>query len=76
MGLAPLIVQEIFSKIKLINKEDKVTVFVVEQNARLALKSSDDGYVMESTTATWVPSLRMLRIASAWQRNFRRMYAG
>ena len=32
----------------LINKEDKVTVFVVEQNARLALKSSDDGYVMEN----------------------------
>ena len=48
LGLAPLIVQEIFSKIKLINKEDKVTVFVVEQNARLALKSSDDGYVMEN----------------------------
>lgn len=48
LGLAPLIVQEIFSKIKLINKEDKVTVFVVEQNARLALKSSNDGYVMEN----------------------------
>ena len=48
LGLAPLIVQEIFNKIKLINKEDKVTVFVVEQNARLALKSSDDGYVMEN----------------------------
>lgn len=48
LGLAPLIVQEIFNKLKLINKEDKVTVFVVEQNARLALKSSDDGYVMEN----------------------------
>ena len=48
LGLAPLIVQEIFSKSKLINNEDKVTVFVVEQNARLALKSSNDGYVMEN----------------------------
>ena len=48
LGLAPLIVQEIFNKLKLINREDKVTVFVVEQNARLALKSSDDGYVMEN----------------------------
>ncbi len=48
LGLAPLIVQEIFSKLKLINKESKVTVFVVEQNARLALKSSNDGYVMEN----------------------------
>ena len=48
LGLAPLIVQEIFNKLKLINREDKVTVFVVEQNARLALKSSNDGYVMEN----------------------------
>ncbi len=48
LGLAPLIVQEIFSKLKLINKESNVTVFVVEQNARLALKSSNDGYVMEN----------------------------
>ena len=48
LGLAPLIVQEIFSKLKLIKKESKVTVFVVEQNARLALKSSNDGYVMEN----------------------------
>lgn len=48
LGLAPLIVHEIFSKLRHINREDKVTVFVVEQNARLALKSSDDGYVMEN----------------------------
>ncbi len=48
LGLAPLIVQEIFNKLRLINEEDKVTVFVVEQNARLALKSSNDGYVMEN----------------------------
>ena len=48
LGLAPLIVQEIFSKIKHINEENKVTVVVVEQNARLALKSSNEGYVMEN----------------------------
>ncbi len=50
LGLAPLIVHDIFNKLRLINKEDKVTVFVVEQNARLALKSSDTGYVMENGT--------------------------
>lgn len=50
LGLAPLIVHEIFSKLRHINREDKVTVFVVEQNARLALKSSDDGYVMENSS--------------------------
>ena len=48
LGLAPLIVQDIFSKIKIINEENKVTIFLVEQNARLALKSSSYGYVLEN----------------------------
>ena len=48
LGLAPLVVQDIFSKIDVINKENKVTVFLVEQNARMALKASDYGYVMEN----------------------------
>ncbi len=48
LGLAPLIVQDIFSKIKVINEESKVTVFLVEQNARLALRASSYGYVLEN----------------------------
>lgn len=48
LGLAPLIVHDIFDKIKLINQERKVTVFVVEQNARMALRYSTNGYVMEN----------------------------
>ena len=48
LGLAPLVVQDIFQKIKLINSEDKVTVFLVEQNARMALRSSDRGYCLEN----------------------------
>ncbi len=48
LGLAPLIVQEIFHKIKKINEEDNVTIFLVEQNARMALKASSDGYVIET----------------------------
>ena len=48
LGLAPLIVQEIFRKITLINKENNLTVFLVEQNARMALKNSTEGYVMEN----------------------------
>ncbi len=48
LGLAPLIVQDIFHKIGIINKEEKVTVFLVEQNARMALAASDYGYVMEN----------------------------
>ena len=48
LGLAPLIVMDIFQKIKLINEEDNVTVFLVEQNARMALRNSTNGYVMET----------------------------
>ena len=48
LGLAPLIVQDIFHKIRIINEENKVTVFLVEQNARLALRSSSYGYVLEN----------------------------
>lgn len=46
MGLSPLLVKEIFSIIKEINKEG-VTVFVVEQNAKMALEIADRAYVME-----------------------------
>lgn len=48
LGLAPLIIQDIFAKIALINAQDKVTIFLVEQNARMALKASNKGYVMEN----------------------------
>ncbi|MHC1691960.1 MAG: ABC transporter ATP-binding protein [Sphaerochaetaceae bacterium] len=48
LGLAPLIIQDIFEKIHFINQEEHVTVFLVEQNARIALKASSEGYVMEN----------------------------
>ncbi|MCF7941164.1 MAG: ABC transporter ATP-binding protein [Spirochaetia bacterium] len=48
LGLAPLIIQDIFQKIALINQEDNVTVFLVEQNAKIALRASTHGYVMEN----------------------------
>lgn len=60
LGLAPLIVQEIFSKLHLINKESNVTIFVVEQNARLALKSSNTGYVMENGVITMCDDAKAL----------------
>jgi branched-chain amino acid transport system ATP-binding protein len=52
LGLAPLVVRQIFDIIKKINNENKTTIFLVEQNANLALKSADRGYVMESGTIT------------------------
>ncbi len=46
LGLAPLLVKAIFSVIREINQAG-VTIVLVEQNARLALKPADRGYVLE-----------------------------
>lgn len=48
MGLSPLLVSEIFRIIQRINKEEGVSILLVEQNARLALNIADHGYVMEN----------------------------
>ncbi len=48
MGLAPLIVAEIFKTIAKLRDATRMTIFLVEQNARAALKLSDRGYVMET----------------------------
>lgn len=48
MGLAPLIVKEIFNTISRLREETDLTVLLVEQNANLALKIADRGYVMET----------------------------
>jgi len=46
LGIAPKLVNQIFSSIKNINKDKKVTVFLVEQNAKKALELADRGYVL------------------------------
>lgn len=48
IGLAPLLVQEIFEVIKKINSESGTTILLVEQNARIALEISNYAYVMEN----------------------------
>lgn len=48
LGLAPLLVKEIFENILKINREMGTTILVVEQNARIALGISDYAYIMES----------------------------
>ncbi len=47
LGLAPLIVQGIFDIIKEINKQG-VTILLIEQNANMALRIADEGYVLET----------------------------
>jgi branched-chain amino acid transport system ATP-binding protein len=48
LGLSPLLVEEIFSIIKRINQEQGISILLVEQNAALALRTADYGYVMEN----------------------------
>jgi len=48
LGLAPKIIKQIFEIIRKINAEQKTTIFLVEQNANLALQAADRGYVMEN----------------------------
>ena len=48
LGLAPLIVQQIFDIINEINKENGTTILLVEQNANLALQTAQRGYVLET----------------------------
>lgn len=47
LGLSPLLVQEIFGILSRLNKDEGVTMMLVEQNAKVALELADVGYVME-----------------------------
>ena len=48
LGLAPMLVEEIFEIVQRMNRQEKLTVLLVEQNATLALAIADHGYVMEN----------------------------
>lgn len=48
LGLAPLLVKEIFSIIGRINREDAISILLVEQNANMALQIAGHGYIMEN----------------------------
>ena len=48
MGLAPVVVEDIFRKIKMLNKERHMTILLVEQNAQMALYAAHRAYVMET----------------------------
>jgi len=48
LGLAPIIVEDIFRTIRRINEENKTTILLVEQNSRLALKTASRGYVLQN----------------------------
>ncbi|HUH66150.1 MAG TPA: ABC transporter ATP-binding protein [Syntrophales bacterium] len=52
LGLGPIFVKLIFDIIRKINSENKTTIFLVEQNAHMALKVAHRGYVMENGRIT------------------------
>lgn len=60
LGLAPIIVHQIFDIIKKVNAEQKMTIFLVEQNANMALKIAHRGYVMETGRVTMEDSAQAL----------------
>jgi branched-chain amino acid transport system ATP-binding protein len=48
LGLAPILVRHIYDVIKEINRSKQITIFLVEQNVRLALEVADSGYIIET----------------------------
>jgi branched-chain amino acid transport system ATP-binding protein len=48
LGIAPILVKEIFDEISRINREEGTTILLVEQNANLALRLASRGYVLET----------------------------
>jgi branched-chain amino acid transport system ATP-binding protein len=61
LGLAPLLVEEIFEIVRRLNREEKLTVLLVEQNATLALAVATHGYVMENGRIVLDGDARTLR---------------
>ncbi len=72
MGLAPLVTRQIFEIIAQINQESRTTIFLVEQNANLALKVAHRGYVMESGRITMADDSAVLLA----DENVKRAYLG
>lgn len=48
LGLAPMLVKEIFRVLKQLNTQERVTMLIVEQNVRIALSISQHGYILEN----------------------------
>ncbi len=72
MGLAPIIVKKIFEIVKKINKDHNTTIFLVEQNANLALKIAHRGYVLENGRIALQGSAKNLLV----DENVRKAYMG
>jgi branched-chain amino acid transport system ATP-binding protein len=70
MGLAPLVTRQIFDIIQTINKERHTTIFLVEQNANLALQVAHRGYVLENGRVVMQGQAAALRSDAALQKAY------
>ncbi len=61
MGLAPLLVQDIFNIIRLLNQEQGTTILLVEQNAHMALAVANRGYVLQTGSIILADNARALQ---------------
>ena len=71
-GLAPIVVEEVFSILKQLNQKEKVSLFLVEQNAAIALDLADHAYLLETGRVVMNGPARELRE----DENIRRAYLG
>ena len=69
-GLAPLIVQELFEIFRSINKQDRVSMLLVEQNASLALKLADTAYLLETGRVVISGTAESIRNDEAIRRSY------
>ncbi len=70
LGLAPLIIQDLFRRFSELNKQEGVTMFIVEQNANLALDIADRAYVLEAGHIVLSGSAAELRANDAVRRAY------
>ena len=70
LGLAPIIIQDLFAKFDELNEKEGVTMFVVEQNANLALDIADRAYVLEAGQIVLSGSAADLRADDAVRRAY------
>ena len=69
-GLAPLVVEDIFAILSRINRDDGVSILLVEQNARLALDLARDAYLLETGRVVLAGPAALLRADDAVRRAY------
>jgi branched-chain amino acid transport system ATP-binding protein len=69
-GLAPLVVEDIFRILSRINRDDGVSLLLVEQNARLALDLARHGYLLETGRVVLAAPATLLRADDAVRRAY------